>query len=82
MLQELGAENNGQFGPLIDNLDVMSQGLEKNRENLDRLYEMLPVTLRQYNNVLGDGPYGNVYAPWLAFPDNWLCLAQVVQGCK
>jgi phospholipid/cholesterol/gamma-HCH transport system substrate-binding protein len=81
MLQDLGAENEGQFGPLIDNLDVMSQGLEKNRENLDRLYEILPVTMRQFNNVLGNGPYGEVYAPWL-LPDNWLCFAQVVQGCK
>ncbi|WP_084435958.1 MCE family protein [Aldersonia kunmingensis] len=81
MLQDLGAENNNQLGSLIDNLDVMSQGLEKNRENLDRLYQMMPVTMRQFNNVLGNGPYGEVYAPWL-FPDNWLCFAQVVQGCK
>lgn len=81
MLQDLGIENGGQFGPLLDNLDVMSQGLEKNKENLDRLYEIMPVAMRQFNNVLGDGPYGEVYAPWL-FPDNWLCFAQVVQGCQ
>ncbi|NNH75080.1 MCE family protein [Nocardia uniformis] len=81
LLQEMGLENNGQLGPLITNLNTMSEGLEKNRDNLDRLYEIMPVALRQFNNVVGNGPYGEVYAPWL-FPDNWLCLVQAVQGCK
>ncbi|MGW0248474.1 MlaD family protein [Nocardia goodfellowii] len=81
LLQEMGLENNNQIGPLIADLNTMSEGLAKNQANLDRLYEIAPVTLRQFNNVLGDGPYGNVYAPWL-FPDNWLCFAQVTQGCK
>ncbi|MFI6868178.1 MCE family protein [Nocardia sp. NPDC050406] len=81
LLQEMGLENNGQLGPLITDLNTMSEGLEKNKDNLDRLYEIMPVALRQFNNVLGNGPYGEVYAPWL-FPDNWLCLVQAVQGCK
>ncbi|WP_433560349.1 MCE family protein [Nocardia sp. CA-151230] len=81
LLQQMGLENNNQLGPLITDLNTMSAGLEKNKGNLDRLYQIMPVTLRQFNNVLGDGPYGNVYAPWL-FPDNWLCFAQAVQGCK
>ncbi|MEU8897370.1 MlaD family protein [Nocardia sp. NPDC048505] len=81
LLQEMGVENNNQISPLIADLNTMSEGLTKNRDNLARLYEIMPVTLRQFNNVLGDGPYGNVYAPWL-FPDNWLCFAQVTQGCK
>ncbi|MFC9897076.1 MlaD family protein [Nocardia sp. NPDC127579] len=81
LLQEMGVENNNQIGPLIADLNTMSEGLTKNRDNLGRLYEITPVALRQFNNVLGDGPYGNVYAPWL-FPDNWLCFAQVTQGCK
>ncbi|WP_405134605.1 MCE family protein [Nocardia sp. NBC_01388] len=81
LLQQMGLENNGQLGPLIGNLNTMSQGLEKNKANLDRLYEIMPVALRQFNNVLGNGPYGDVYAPWI-FPDNWLCFAQAVSGCK
>ena len=82
LLQDMGLENNGQFGPMIRDLNTMSQGLEKNKANLDRLYEIMPVTLRQFNNALGNGPYGEVYVPWGLFPDNWLCFAQVVQGCK
>lgn len=81
LLQDMGLENNGELAPLIANLNTMSEGLTKNNDNLARLYEIMPVTLRQFNNVLGNGPYGEVYAPWI-FPDNWLCFAQAIQGCK
>ncbi|WP_433682569.1 MCE family protein [Nocardia sp. CA-119907] len=81
LLQEMGLENQDQLGPLIQNLNIMSEGLEKNRDNLDSLYEIMPVALRQFNNALGNGPYGDVWAPWV-FPDNWLCFAQAVQGCN
>ncbi|MFC9660630.1 MCE family protein [Nocardia sp. NPDC127606] len=81
LLQDMGIENNGELGPLIANLDTMADGLTENKENLDRIYEIAPVTLRQFNNVVGNGPYGDVWAPWV-FPDNWLCFAQAVQGCN
>ncbi|WP_280433291.1 MCE family protein [Nocardia brasiliensis] len=81
LLQEMGLENNDQLGPLIQSLNTMSEGLEKNRDNLDSLYEIMPVALRQFNNALGNGPYGDVWAPWV-FPDNWLCFAGAVQGCN
>ncbi|MEV6767666.1 MlaD family protein [Nocardia sp. NPDC051030] len=81
LLQDMGLENNNQLSPLIADLNTMSEGLEKNRDNLSRLYEIMPVALRQFNNVVGNGPYGEVYAPWI-FPDNWLCAAQAIQGCK
>ncbi|MGW4636312.1 MCE family protein [Nocardia sp. NPDC004415] len=81
LLQDMGIENNGELGPLITNLNTMSDGLTANKENLDRLYEIAPVTLRQFNNLLGNGPYGEIWAPWI-LPDNWLCFAQAVQGCN
>lgn len=80
LLRDMGVENNGRLRPLIQDLNTMTEGLEKNKENLDRLYEILPVTLRQFNNVVGNGPYGDVWAPWF-FPDNWLCFAQAIEGC-
>lgn len=80
-LQEIGVENNGQFGPMLQTLDTMSQGLEKNRDNLNHLLEIMPVTVRQLNNAFGNGNYGDVGAPWL-FPDNWLCFVQVIEGCQ
>ncbi len=81
LLQDMGIENNGELGPLIANLNTMADGLTKNKENLDRIYEIAPVTLRQFNNLLGNGPYGEIWAPWI-LPDNWLCSAQAVQGCN
>lgn len=81
LLQEMGIENNDQLGPLIHDLNTMTEGLEKNKENLDRLYETMPVAMRQFNNVLGNGPYGDVLAPWI-LPDNWLCAVQAIPGCQ
>lgn len=77
----VAGENANQFAPLMANLNTITQGLEKNRNNLRKLLEILPVTARLTNNVIGDGPYANGYLPWGIFPDNWLCLARVVDGC-
>ena len=80
-LQEIGGENNGQLAPLIQQLNTMSEGLEKNNDNLSRLLQIMPVTVRQLNNAFGTGPYGDVFTPWL-FPDNWLCFAHAIEGCQ
>ncbi|MFE3543743.1 MCE family protein [Nocardia sp. NPDC059177] len=80
-LQDMGIDNSGQLAPLIADLNTMAAGLEKNKANLDNLFQIMPVTLRQFNNSLGNGPYGEVYLPWM-FPDNWLCAVQVVEGCR
>ncbi|MCF8605874.1 MCE family protein [Gordonia sp. HY442] len=77
----VAAENGNQFAPVMANLDTISSGLEKNRDNLRKMLEILPVTARLTNNLVGDGPYANGYLPWGIFPDNWLCLAKVVDGC-
>ncbi|MFF2088006.1 MCE family protein [Nocardia sp. NPDC058176] len=81
ILRDMGVDNGGRLGPLIHSLNTMSEGLEKNRDNLDALYQVMPVTVRQFNNGFGQGPYGEVYMPWL-FPDNWLCLAHAIEGCR
>lgn len=77
----VAGENANQFAPIMANLNTITQGLEKNRNNLRKLLEILPVTARLTNNIIGDGPYANGYLPWGIFPDNWLCLAKVVDGC-
>ncbi|MFT3900303.1 MAG: MCE family protein [Gordonia sp. (in: high G+C Gram-positive bacteria)] len=79
--QEIGADNAGQLGPLLANIQTVSQGLEKNRNNLRKMLEILPITARATVNITGDGPYANGYLPWGLFPDNWLCTARVVDGC-
>ena len=66
---------------MMANIQTISAGLEKNRANLRKLLEILPITARATTNVIGDGPYANGYLPWGLFPDNWLCTARVVDGC-
>ncbi|MFI6871092.1 MCE family protein [Nocardia sp. NPDC050406] len=80
-LQAIGTENDNQFGPTLEQLNTMAEGLQKNKDNLDRLLSIMPPSVRQFNNALGNGNYGEVGLPWL-FPDNWLCFAQVNQGCQ
>ncbi|WP_040517893.1 MCE family protein [Gordonia neofelifaecis] len=77
----VAAENGDKFAPVMANLNTISNGLEKNRDNLRKLLEVLPVTARLTTNLTGDGPYANGYLPWGLFPDNWLCAARVVDGC-
>ncbi|MFC0313767.1 MCE family protein [Gordonia phosphorivorans] len=77
----LADANKDQFAPLMANLTTISQGLEKNRDNLRNMLDILPVTARSITNLTGDGPYANGYLPWGIFPDNWLCKARVVDGC-
>ncbi|MEV0759975.1 MCE family protein [Nocardia sp. NPDC050435] len=81
-LQELGAENDGQLGPTLDQLNTVAEGLQKNKDNLDRLLSIAPTSVRYLANAWGgNGNYAEVGLPWL-FPDNWLCFAQVVEGCQ
>ncbi|RMI34064.1 MCE family protein [Nocardia stercoris] len=81
-LQSIGADNNDQLSSTIDQLNTMSEGLQKNKDNLDKLLQIMPPSVRQFNNVFGNGPYGEVGMPWSLFPDNWLCLARVIEGCQ
>ncbi|WP_405485220.1 MCE family protein [Nocardia sp. NBC_00511] len=83
--QQIGAENDEQLGPLIAQLATMGAGLEKNRAQLEQLLQLLPITVRQFNNVFGNGNYGDIWAPWAVFTDQMLCGAPggpIVQGCR
>ncbi|WP_153341751.1 MCE family protein [Nocardia aurantia] len=80
-LQQIGADNDDQFGNTLDQLNTMASGLQKNKDNLDRLLSTMPPTVRYLSNAFGNGNYGEVGIPWL-FPDNWLCFARVAEGCQ
>ncbi|WP_067863436.1 MCE family protein [Nocardia shimofusensis] len=81
-LEEIGAQNDNQLGPTIAQLNTMAEGLQKNKDNLDRMLSIMPPSVRYLANSWGgSGPYGVVAVPWL-FPDNWLCFAQVIEGCQ
>lgn len=79
-LKAIGLENEDQVDDMIAQLDTIGQGLTKNRDNLARFYEIMPVAVRQLANATGNGNYIEVYTGWL-FPDNWLCSVNVLRGC-
>ncbi|AVH21529.1 MCE family protein [Nocardia cyriacigeorgica] len=79
-LQQIGAQNDNQFSGTLDQLNIMASGLQKNKDNLDRLLSIMPPAVRYLANAWGNGNYAEVSLPWL-FPDNWLCFAQVAEGC-
>lgn len=81
-LQQIGIQNQGKFGTTLDQLNTMAAGLQKNKDNLDRLLAIMPPAVRYLTNAWGNGNYAEVGVPWLLFPDNWLCFAQVVRGCR
>jgi len=80
-LNAIGAQNDNQFTSTLDQLNTMASGLQKNKDNLDRLLSIMPPSVRYLANAWGNGNYAEVGTPWL-FPDNWLCFAQVVEGCQ
>ncbi|WP_405485189.1 MCE family protein [Nocardia sp. NBC_00511] len=83
--QAIGADNDEQFGPMIAQLATMGAGLEKNRQQLDQLLQVMPIAVRQVNNAFGNGNYGDVWAPWGPITDQMLCGvpgAPIIQGCR
>ncbi|MFC9664656.1 MCE family protein [Nocardia sp. NPDC127606] len=83
--QQIGADNDEQLGPMIEQLAVMSAGLEKNRLQLDQLLEVMPIAVRQMNNAFGNGNYGDVWAPWGPITDQMLCGVPgvpIIEGCR
>lgn len=83
--QQIGAENDAQFGPMISQLATMSAGLEKNRKQLDQLLQIMPIAVRQVDNAFGNGNYGDVWAPWGPITDQMLCGvpgAPIIEGCR
>ncbi|WP_458691021.1 MCE family protein [Nocardia tengchongensis] len=83
--QRIGAENDDQLGPMITQLATMTSGLEKNRDRLDQLLQLMPVALRQLGNTFGNGNYGDIWAPWGPITDQMLCGVPgtpIIQGCR
>lgn len=83
--QQIGAENDGQLGPMITQLATMTAGLANNRDQLDQLLQLMPITARQLGNTFGNGNYGDVWAPWGPITDQMLCGVPgtpIIAGCR
>jgi len=80
--KQLGDQTNGQVAPMIANLNNIAGGLQQNRQSLRDMLGVLPIISRNIANATGNGAYEEIVQPWGLFPDNWLCFAQVIDGCQ
>jgi phospholipid/cholesterol/gamma-HCH transport system substrate-binding protein len=76
------AENDSQVGPLLDNAKELTEVLRAQDDAVDRALQLLAPAGRYLDNALGNGPYAEVYLPYSILPDNVLCRAGAVKGCK
>lgn len=75
-------ENRPELQPLMEHLAGVSDILQRSDDALDRALELFPPASRYLNNMVGNGPYIDIYFQNLVLPDNLLCAAGVVKGCK
>lgn len=80
--RKLGDQTNGDVAPLMANLNNIAAGLNQNRNDLRSMLGVFPIITRNIANATGTGAYEEIVQPWGLFPDNWLCYAQVINGCQ
>lgn len=81
-LDEVIRENDQRFSPLLRDLHSITKTLERNDKNISRTLEKLGPVSRYVTNATGNGPWGDVSGPIGPLPDNLLCLAALVEGCR
>ncbi|MFC4003550.1 MCE family protein [Prauserella oleivorans] len=75
-------ENEPQFGPLLSDLHSITDTLERNDAQLAEVLTKLGPGSRYLANATGNGPWGDVSGPAGPLPDNLLCLAALLEGCR
>jgi phospholipid/cholesterol/gamma-HCH transport system substrate-binding protein len=81
-LRKTLAENDSQLGPLLDDAKDLTDVLRAQDDAVDRALQLLAPAGRYLDNALGNGPYVETYLPYSIVPDNVLCRAGAVKGCK
>ncbi|WP_158886909.1 MCE family protein [Amycolatopsis anabasis] len=76
------AEHKNELNSVLDELHSISGTLSANERNLAATIEKLGPFSRYLANVSGNGNWVDVAAPSAVIPDNVLCLAGLVSGCK
>jgi phospholipid/cholesterol/gamma-HCH transport system substrate-binding protein len=76
------SENRPQVEPLMKNLSGVTAILKRNDKHIDKALKLLAPGSRYVANATGNGPYLDVWLPYSVIPDNLLCAAGAVEGCK
>lgn len=75
-------ENRAQLKPMLANARKFTQLLARNDEAIGKALERFAPASRYLTNAAGNGPYLDLRLPYAILPDNLLCTAGVVKGCR
>lgn len=75
-------ENKSAFSPLLSDLHSITTTLKRNDRALSQTLAKLGPVSRYVTNATGNGPWGDVSGPVGPLPDNLLCVAGLVEGCR
>jgi phospholipid/cholesterol/gamma-HCH transport system substrate-binding protein len=81
-LQGLLSDNRPQLEPLLKNVGGITDLLQRNNQAVGQALQLLAPAGRYLANSVGDGGYLGIYLPYAILPDNLLCAAGAVKGCK
>lgn len=81
-LNSLLQENRAQIDPLLDDVHRLTDSLARSDRAIGESLELLGPTSRYIANATGNGPWGDVSAPAGPIPDNLLCGAGLLEGCR
>ncbi|RVW08633.1 MCE family protein [Prescottella agglutinans] len=75
-------EHEQELSQLTSNLVAVTNTLQQNTADIDRILTRLPPALRSATDATGNGNWTDVTAPAAVVPDNMLCVLGVMQGCR
>lgn len=81
-LDGLLRDNREVIDPLLSDLHVVTDALERSDRDIAETLRRLGASSRYIANASGNGPWGDVSAPLGPVPDNILCVAGLLQGCR
>ncbi|GAB2673770.1 MCE family protein [Saccharopolyspora gloriosae] len=76
------AENSAKLGPLLSDLREITAALRRDEQAIAQTIATLGPAGRSLANATGNGSWGDVSGPAGPLPDNLLCLAGLVEGCR
>ncbi|WP_116040902.1 MCE family protein [Amycolatopsis palatopharyngis] len=81
-LDSVVTENEPLLGPLLADVHTITDTLDRNEAALSETLRLLGPASRYLANATGNGPWGDVSAPAGPLPDNLLCVAGLLGGCR
>jgi virulence factor Mce-like protein len=76
------ADNKTALGSVLSQVNILTSRLREDERPLSATLTQLGPGTRGLVNATGNGPWGDVAGPAGPIPDNLLCLAGLLTGCK